>query len=135
LVFEQSACLQCQIEFRFPREFGRVDFCSAHCRIALSPPKTGAELKGIRSRQNKRRRKKYECGDKIDPYVVYVHYDWVCQLCKVDIDPELRLPDHMAATLDHVTPLSAGGTHTWDNVVPAHAICNFKKAHSLDLNS
>lgn len=107
-----------------------MDFCSAHCRIAAVPPKTGAELKGTRVRYNKRRRKYYLCGDKIDPYVVYVHYDWICQICKEDIDPEVKMPEPMAATIDHVKPLCKGGTHTWDNVVPAHAICNFKKAQS-----
>jgi 5-methylcytosine-specific restriction endonuclease McrA len=33
----------------------------------------------------------------------------------------------MAATIEHVQPLTHGGTHTWDNVKPAHAKCNFDK--------
>jgi 5-methylcytosine-specific restriction endonuclease McrA len=31
-------------------------------------------------------------------------------------------------TLDHVTPRSQGGQHTWDNVVSACKICNHRKA-------
>jgi 5-methylcytosine-specific restriction endonuclease McrA len=37
----------------------------------------------------------------------------------------------MAATIEHIIPLCVGGTHTWDNVAPAHAMCNFKKGDSL----
>jgi len=36
----------------------------------------------------------------------------------------------MAATIEHIRPLSHGGTHTWDNVAPAHARCNFEKGDS-----
>jgi hypothetical protein len=33
----------------------------------------------------------------------------------------------MAATLDHIIPISQGGTHTPDNVKTAHWICNVKR--------
>jgi 5-methylcytosine-specific restriction endonuclease McrA len=99
------------------------------CRVISKEPTSGAEWKGTNARQNKRRRRAYTEGDKIDPYVVYSHFDWICQLCHEDINPELRLPEKMAATLDHIIPLCQGGTHTWDNVQPAHAICNFIKAN------
>lgn len=39
----------------------------------------------------------------------------------------------MAATVDHVIPISKGGTHTWDNVKPAHYKCNIDKADNTDI--
>lgn len=30
-------------------------------------------------------------------------------------------------SIDHIIPLSKGGTHTWDNIQLAHMICNIKK--------
>ena len=37
----------------------------------------------------------------------------------------------MAATVEHIIPLCKGGTHTWDNVAPSHARCNFQRGDSL----
>lgn len=36
-------------------------------------------------------------------------------------------------TQDHVTPLSKGGSHTWDNIVPACLPCNLKKYNKAPL--
>lgn len=33
----------------------------------------------------------------------------------------------MAATVEHIKPLSEGGTHTWDNCAVSHAYCNFNR--------
>lgn len=35
------------------------------------------------------------------------------------------------ASLDHIRPLSKGGTHTWDNIQLAHFNCNSKKGDKL----
>jgi len=35
------------------------------------------------------------------------------------------------ASIDHITPISCGGTHTWDNIQLAHIICNCAKGNSL----
>ena len=33
------------------------------------------------------------------------------------------------ASMDHITPLSKGGTHTWDNIQLAHITCNCSKGN------
>lgn len=38
----------------------------------------------------------------------------------------------MAATIEHIVPLSMGGTHTWDNVAASHARCNWERGNSID---
>ena len=37
----------------------------------------------------------------------------------------------MYPTVDHVVPLSKGGTHTWDNVKLAHKSCNISKKDKI----
>lgn len=66
-------------------------------------------------------------GDDIDRWVVFEAAGWKCCICRGEVDQELRLPNPMAATLEHILPLSQGGTHTWDNVDLSHAKCNFDK--------
>src|ERR1039458_4296540 len=43
------------------------------------------------------------------------------------IDPTLSHPGPMCATVDHVVPLSRGGTDLRSNVAPAHLRCNLVK--------
>jgi 5-methylcytosine-specific restriction endonuclease McrA len=37
----------------------------------------------------------------------------------------------MSASLDHVTPLSRGGSHNHGNLAIAHLICNVIKSNSV----
>lgn len=78
-----------------------------------------------------KRRAVYAQGDDIDHLTLFHLFGWTCNICRSDIDPKRRFPDLMAATVEHIIPLSHGGTHTWDNTAPAHAQCNFQKSDSL----
>ena len=52
---------------------------------------------------------------------------WLCGICRDGarpIDPGPAGPRALSASLDHVVPLSAGGTHTRDNVRIANLWCN-----------
>lgn len=50
----------------------------------------------------------------------------LCALCGESIDMTLPYYDKMAWTLEHVTPLAAGG-HVMGRTVWAHRSCNSKK--------
>ncbi len=58
---------------------------------------------------------------------MYERDGWICQICREPVDPTLRYPDPMSASLDHIIPLARGGTHEPGNVQLAHWICNVKK--------
>lgn len=57
---------------------------------------------------------------------------WHCHLCAEPVNRHLVWPDPMSASLDHVVPLSRGGTHTPDNVRLAHLVCNTRKNNRLE---
>lgn len=78
-----------------------------------------------------KRRAVYAAGDDIDHLILFGLHGWTCGVCLEQINPRLRFPNYRAATVEHIIPISKGGTHTWDNVVPAHAECNFKKSDAL----
>ena len=59
-------------------------------------------------------------------------YGNICHICGNDIN--MKAPRmvgknnwEMSLHLDHVIPLSKGGSDTLDNIKPAHALCNLKK--------
>ena len=59
--------------------------------------------------------------------VVYERDGWTCGICLEPVDPALRGPNPMSASLDHVKPLSRGGDHLYSNVQCAHFLCNSLK--------
>lgn len=50
-----------------------------------------------------------------------------CGICGEAVDMSLRHPDLMCPTVDHVIPVSRGGTHDPSNLVVAHLTCNVTK--------
>lgn len=63
----------------------------------------------------------------LDRREVFERDEWVCGLCGEQIDPELKYPDRMSASLDHLIPVSEGGPHTMSNVQASHWICNVRR--------
>lgn len=58
----------------------------------------------------------------------------ICQICGKAVDYSDIENGHIKKlypTLDHIIPLSKGGTHTWNNVQLAHMMCNAGKCDRL----
>lgn len=54
-----------------------------------------------------------------------------CGFCRNDVDMDLRWPDPMSATVDHVIPYARGGTDERENLQLCHFRCNASKRASL----
>ncbi|WP_327413223.1 HNH endonuclease [Streptomyces sp. NBC_01233] len=52
---------------------------------------------------------------------------WRCHLCARLVDPTLYFQHRDAATLDHLVPVSAGGTDEASNLALAHRGCNSRR--------
>lgn len=52
---------------------------------------------------------------------------WRCHLCGKKVRASKRKRDPLGPSIDHILPISLGGTHTWDNVALAHDRCNRSK--------
>jgi hypothetical protein len=63
-------------------------------------------------------------AERIDRAVVGARDRWRCGICHHDVDQSVRYPDPMSPSLDHVVPLSVGGSHTYMNVRISHLSCN-----------
>lgn len=62
---------------------------------------------------------------------VFIRDGWVCGLCHESISPDLRFPDRMSPSLDHIIPVAHGGTHTLNNVQASHLGCNMDKGATI----
>lgn len=56
---------------------------------------------------------------------------WVCGICGEDIDAEVEYPDPRSPSIDHIVPLSKGGTHERGNVQASHFRCNLRKSSKV----
>ena len=54
---------------------------------------------------------------------------WKCSLCGKKLNSKLRSTHNMGVTIDHVIPVSKGGTGDLANLNAAHRICNIKKGN------
>ncbi len=62
---------------------------------------------------------------------VFERDGWRCQLCRRKVDRTKVVPHPHAPVLDHVLPLSQGGTHEPANVQCAHYMCNSVKSDGV----
>lgn len=63
----------------------------------------------------------------VDRDAVFARDGGACGVCGEPVDGSLAYPDPMSATVDHIVPLVAGGTHEPGNVQTCHLRCNLRK--------
>ena len=68
----------------------------------------------------------------ITPADIYQRDGWTCGICSQKVDPALKYPDLMSASLDHITPMVKGGGHVPDNVQCSHFLCNSLKGDRVN---
>ena len=121
-------------------------FCSPECR-ARSWYQQNEDLTKSRAREwgveNRDRAKDWghrrraamrgSATGPIDYQAVWDRDAGCCWICSLPVDATLSYPDPGYRSWDHVIPISAGGTHTMDNIALSHLRCNLeKKAQILD---
>jgi 5-methylcytosine-specific restriction endonuclease McrA len=80
----------------------------------------------IKRREIKARRRAIEketSVERIDYNRIIEQSNMMCGICKQSIGDKWHF--------DHIIPLSAGGTHTFDNIQLAHPVCNLSKNKAL----
>ena len=74
----------------------------------------------------------------INPITLFKRDNGVCRLCggicdwyDYKISNGLKVVGAHYPSVDHIIPLTKGGTHTWDNVQLAHYYCNVRKRDKI----
>lgn len=107
----------------------------------LCPTCTEAHLRAQRKARRARfggtdshraRARHYEVPyEPINRQKVFEGDDWVCGICSAPIDPSMRSPHPLSATVDCVVPMARGGGYVYPNVQAAHHACNSAKRDLL----
>ena len=91
-----------------------------------------ANPKRCREHHQKRRALKYQTQtEPINDKLVFLRDGWICQICHKKVDKRFKYPNPMSGSLDHIMPLSRGGSHTYKNVQLTHLTCNLSKQARL----
>jgi hypothetical protein len=101
-----------------------AQFCSASCRDA-SP--ANAMRYRDKSKLRRARIKSGQRGEPVRAEAVLDRDGWMCGLCGESIDGSVRWPDPASPSIDHITPVSRGGSHSMANLQAAHLGCNSRK--------
>lgn len=108
---------------------GRGKYCSQKCAGAVNNART------------KDKRVKLISAGMRDPITlerVFEKENGVCYLCGKPCDyedyvtrGEVFIAGNNYPSIEHIIPISKGGTHTWDNVRLAHRLCNTLKSNKV----
>jgi len=104
----------------------QIRYCSSQCRQDAK----NAQQSG--STHSKRARKYGVASEHIKKERVFEADGWRCYLCGCETPRELMGSiESNAPELEHVIPLSKGGTHTKDNVRCSCRACNLNKGANM----
>ena len=85
-----------------------------------------------RDRVKRRRRRALKIGAEHREYSAVAIFDrdgWRCGICRGMIDRNAPARSRMSASLDHIVPLSRGGSDAAENIQAAHLSCNSRKSN------
>lgn len=119
-------CVRCGTTVEVDRfETKRNKYC-VECAVAIDLERR----RQYRRKANKLRRARMLSNgphELIDSVKVFERDKWTCYMCGRRVDMWRGRMEAYTATLDHIVPLSLGGTHTLDNVRCACNECNYIK--------
>lgn len=93
--------------------------CSKECRMARDRIERSGRYKKIKARG--------EFDSTVTLRNVFEKYGGICCACGKEMSFDCETISNDYPSIDHKTPISKGGAHTWDNVQLLCRLCNSKK--------
>ena len=119
----EKTCPLCGVIFKTNYHASVRRFCSDECLNRFFKE----EYKATRKEQMRAAFVRYVRFERI-----YKRDKGICQICGYPVKHDKEPSDAMAATIDHIVPLSRGGKHHPENCQLAHRICNSLKGDRIE---
>lgn len=103
----------------------RNRYCSRECFAAY---KNRANWKHMVARRARLLAATVETFDRVE---IFERDEWICQLCRSQVNRAVSAPHPDSPSLDHITPLARGGEHSRANAQTACLGCNVRKGARL----
>lgn len=132
LLERMAQCPSCGVVFA-PGRRTRT-YCTSQCQMRAYNRRREEDGRLARYRAERRQRERAQA----DPSEVFRAVDiyerdaWTCQICAGPLSRHARWPAPDSPSVDHVVPLSKGGSHTLANVQAAHLRCNLVKGDRVE---
>jgi hypothetical protein len=91
--------------------------CEAHQNIAKSKRRK-ARLRGL-------------AGEPLSVWEIYERDGGRCHICGEHVHDDIKWPDGRAPSVDHVLPITKGGSDEPENLKLAHLRCNISKGNRV----
>lgn len=132
LRLNENVCFECR------EAQNKYDRCRFEQNPEIKRERNKNNINPEKRRERSRRREAMQRGNLVEKYSesqVVQLYGTQCHLCNEDIDfiaprrSGMGINWQKGFNIDHVIPISKGGSDTLDNVRPSHSLCNIKKGN------
>lgn len=122
----QTPCVTCEKPVGYAFGRGKL-YCGPICR-----PNQAIEIKRAYRKKRKALERGAKVGETVSPLKVFNQCGWKCQICGVLTPPKLRGKNKPTSPeLDHIVPLSKGGSHSYENTQLLCRSCNGWKSDKV----
>lgn len=122
--FKEIECSYCSRPVTVPSSFTQK---------MVSHPECKAERKKARNRIKSTRRRGYRATLRnLSVEKMGDRDNWTCHICNDPVNPLLPSNHREGASVDHVIPLSRGGSDEPENLKLSHWICNVRKSNKVN---
>lgn len=119
--YTEKNCINCNALFKSPGK--RCKQCSDLNK------KLNEKIANDKTKARRRARMEIK-ADRINAYSIFKKDEWTCRICNKNVQ-KVNIYANDAAELDHIIPISKGGTHTLDNVQTLCRECNQFKSDKM----
>lgn len=114
---QERVCLHCSTVITKERRADAL-FCSDSCN-----QKAHQLQRKLRNRANEEGKRGYLRTE------ICERDGWICQICKKPVERNAHHPNPLAPSLDHIIPVSKGGSSDPSNLQLTHLVCNLKRGN------